>query len=102
FSSKIRHTRFSRDWSSDVCSSDLVRVLIGNQRAGIFPNRTVSAEEAARIELPVLIARRDSVRHLAPGIDGDYAQAGEIAVAGIRSEERRVGKGWRAPVAWVK
>src|SRR5690606_27199216 len=26
FSSRRRHTRFSRDWSSDVCSSDLVRV----------------------------------------------------------------------------
>src|SRR5690606_41046703 len=25
FSSRRRHTRFSRDWSSDVCSSDLVR-----------------------------------------------------------------------------
>src|SRR5690606_40007397 len=23
FSSRTRHTRFSRDWSSDVCSSDL-------------------------------------------------------------------------------
>src|SRR6266511_5840823 len=27
FSSRRRHTRFSRDWSSDVCSSDLVRRL---------------------------------------------------------------------------
>src|SRR5690606_40049589 len=27
FSSRRRHTRFSRDWSSDVCSSDLVRGL---------------------------------------------------------------------------
>src|SRR5690606_24429226 len=26
FSSRRRHTRFSRDWSSDVCSSDLKRV----------------------------------------------------------------------------
>src|SRR5690606_4298626 len=26
FSSRRRHTRFSRDWSSDVCSSDLVVV----------------------------------------------------------------------------
>src|SRR5690606_12548085 len=26
FSSRRRHTRFSRDWSSDVCSSDLVPV----------------------------------------------------------------------------
>src|SRR5690606_40400441 len=25
FSSRRRHTRFSRDWSSDVCSSDLVQ-----------------------------------------------------------------------------
>src|SRR5690606_26274916 len=29
FSSRRRHTRFSRDWSSDVCSSDLVRQRIG-------------------------------------------------------------------------
>src|SRR5690606_40264089 len=25
FSSRRRHTRFSRDWSSDVCSSDLIK-----------------------------------------------------------------------------
>src|SRR2546429_9868448 len=29
FSSRRRHTRCSRDWSSDVCSSDLVRVQYG-------------------------------------------------------------------------
>src|SRR5690606_20766192 len=29
FSSRRRHTRFSRDWSSDVCSSDLQSVEIG-------------------------------------------------------------------------
>src|SRR2546430_10776285 len=28
FSSRRRHTRFDCDWSSDVCSSDLVRVLL--------------------------------------------------------------------------
>src|SRR5690606_21423395 len=27
FSSRRRHTRFSRDWSSDVCSSDLISRL---------------------------------------------------------------------------
>src|SRR5438445_8031491 len=27
FSSSRRHTRYWRDWSSDVCSSDLLRVL---------------------------------------------------------------------------
>src|SRR5256884_1508439 len=35
FSSRRRHTRCSRDWSSDVCSSDLVRA------AGLnLPERT--------------------------------------------------------------
>src|SRR5690606_37995911 len=33
FSSRRRHTRFSRDWSSDVCSSDLVN-LSGNFSLG--------------------------------------------------------------------
>src|SRR5690606_39637629 len=28
FSSRSRHTRFSRDWSSDVCSSDLMGLVI--------------------------------------------------------------------------
>src|SRR5690606_42091503 len=29
FSSRRRHTRFSRDWSSDVCSSDLMLIVGG-------------------------------------------------------------------------
>src|SRR5690625_4411878 len=29
FSSRRRHTRWPRDWSSDVCSSDLQRLKIG-------------------------------------------------------------------------
>src|SRR5690606_40986607 len=37
FSSRRRHTRFSRDWSSDVCSSDLrkrlTRILADKRRA---------------------------------------------------------------------
>src|SRR5690606_28284687 len=33
FSSRRRHTRFSRDWSSDVCSSDLKRQRVRKQRA---------------------------------------------------------------------
>src|SRR6266511_5664513 len=42
FSSRRRHTRFSRDWSSDVCSSDLVTVpgpptgVVFNGNAGDF------------------------------------------------------------------
>src|SRR5690606_39348868 len=39
FSSRRRHTRFSRDWSSDVCSSDLIALvaeglLVGGETAG--------------------------------------------------------------------
>src|SRR5436309_9660063 len=33
FSSRRRHTRFSRDWSSDVCSSDLGARLPGDAAA---------------------------------------------------------------------
>src|SRR2546422_8146247 len=38
FSSRRRHTRCSRDWSSDVCSSDLVAV-------GAVPLQAVAALE---------------------------------------------------------
>src|SRR2546422_7587931 len=38
FSSRRRHTRCSRDWSSDVCSSDLIEQVEGpNQPAGFKP-----------------------------------------------------------------
>src|SRR5207249_6593499 len=35
FSSRRRHTRSKRDWSSDVCSSDLVSDSEKLQRAGV-------------------------------------------------------------------
>src|SRR5207302_6663346 len=34
FSSRRRHTRFSRDWSSDVCSSDLYAACLGEYLSG--------------------------------------------------------------------
>src|SRR5690606_39711492 len=43
FSSRRRHTRFSRDWSSDVCSSDLT----------LLP-RSGSVTARARDRVPVL------------------------------------------------
>src|SRR2546429_369699 len=58
FSSRRRHTRCSRDWSSDVCSSDLqdtdrvvpgdVVVLDGTTIAEIRPRRSVLARRAAQ------------------------------------------------------
>src|SRR5690606_39547665 len=52
FSSRRRHTSFSRDWSSDVCSSDLV------DRAGRGGRRRVSTFPENR--------RRDSVSQEEP------------------------------------
>src|SRR6266496_6385052 len=39
FSSRRRHTRSLRDWSSDVCSSDLPRPDRRSRRRGSGPNR---------------------------------------------------------------
>src|SRR6266511_4855790 len=57
FSSRRRHTRFSRDWSSDVCSSDLLDSLSGAGRGerGEFAQRCdvgalVQDEQQRRIE----------------------------------------------------
>src|SRR6266487_7163114 len=36
FSSRRRHTRWTGDWSSDVCSSDLDRALLGAVRADLL------------------------------------------------------------------
>src|SRR5699024_11426544 len=36
FSSRRRHTRSKRDWSSDVCSSDLVLLLMKEIFVGLF------------------------------------------------------------------
>src|SRR3989449_5423278 len=41
FSSRRRHTRCSRDWSSDVCSSDLVVGPVRRRRVQRDPHRSV-------------------------------------------------------------
>src|SRR2546429_8332078 len=67
FSSRRRHTRCSRDWSSDVCSSDLTA-------RPPDPNR--------RYPAAVPRGRRPNV-HGTPGPGSSEM---------LRSEERRVGK----------
>src|SRR5690606_39881004 len=49
--SRRRHTRFSRDWSSDVCSSDLA-LLAGLLMLGLAGDS---------FDLPLLVARRDLI-----------------------------------------
>src|SRR5690606_17695102 len=49
FSSRRRHTRFSRDWSSDVCSSDLLNLVRNFIRTGLDradPNDRPTIDEA--------------------------------------------------------
>src|SRR5690348_18407253 len=88
FSSRRRHTRWTGDWSSDVCSSDLNRVF--GQR--ICPVR--SAGMAGRRQSPAVVDV--SVPNVARMYD--YWLGGKDN----RSEERRVGKEgrtrmWGAP-----
>src|SRR5690606_39364806 len=58
FSSRRRHTRFSRDWSSDVCSSDLLfGESLGDRpdplRGGTFVCRAERLVLRAGGELPI-------------------------------------------------
>src|SRR5690606_40847558 len=54
FSSRRRHTSFSRDWSSDVCSSDLGAVLPRrpSSRRLPFPGRRLRAPSLRRALRP--------------------------------------------------
>src|SRR3712207_9525192 len=79
FSSRRRHTRYWRDWSSDVCSSDLADPL---GRGGRDPGH-----HGGRAGLS--LAGR-----------GHHDHGGRAAIAQeslrLRSGERRVGEEWRS------
>src|SRR5690606_39694098 len=83
FSSRRRHTRFSRDWSSDVCSSDLRARDVDDEGLGRI-------DEGARREIRAafITGRDEEVERNAPR--GDEL-GGNLPVPD-RSEERRVGK----------
>src|SRR5206468_5724886 len=95
FSSRRRHTRSDRDWSSDVCSSDLVvEGPRGKFKANSKPSRCV---------LCSIFARMIVIAHSGAQPGGRISLVVQIASAlGIfrnettRSEERRVGKECRA------
>src|SRR5690606_41012045 len=69
FSSRRRHTRFSRDWSSDVCSSDLAALVHRGDYMPIYAQLGVDI---------VLTPRAVASDHILRFVR--------------RSEERRVGK----------
>src|SRR5690606_40114882 len=96
-----RHTSFSRDWSSDVCSSDRApksaptRVTPLNQRRPRQPGDVESAQAHADITsdpTTVVSARMAGTFNDAPPLR-PHKGASEHQP---RSEERRVGKEGRA------
>src|SRR2546429_3386518 len=87
FSSRRRHTRCSRDWSSDVCSSDLQAIALG---LGDRFEEIEAMYEAADHMLGRLVKVTPSSK-----VVGDLAL--HLVGAGVdRSEERRVGKECRS------
>src|SRR5690606_39396214 len=91
FSSRRRHTRFSRDWSSDVCSSDL-----GNIVEDTFGIEYKFVEHDSPDHIIVEIINEDTwqpdeVKCVLPG----GTELRPYRTQFPRSEERRVGKEWR-------
>src|SRR5690606_40480206 len=92
-------TRFSRDWSSDVCSSDLSASQVGGQPGvdvGALGHRYDRAEPtllAALLRRRELRERFERLRGEAGGESGEPpGGVREVPGVGRRSEERRVGK----------
>src|SRR5699024_11509312 len=95
YSSRRRHTRSKRDWSSDVCSSDLdkeykeVGKKISEKRKDYFNNNPEKREEYSN--------RMKEMRKNNPLSDEVIAKRNKSIAKWreARSEERRVGKEWR-------
>src|SRR5690606_39367750 len=92
-----RHTRFSRDWSSDVCSSDLVE---GVPRACVVIE--TSLDPSGRYQhiairdngVGVPESRKEYIFQIFNSTKGERGSGLGLAVSQkiLRSEERRVGK----------
>src|SRR3989440_2269402 len=90
FSSRRRHTRSDRDWSSDVCSSDLTP-----------PTALLSSglNSAIRTERGLSYAAYAPYDECAIPVGGVYASTpkpDKVLPLMLRSEERRVGKECRS------
>src|SRR3712207_8902926 len=86
FSSRRRHTRYWRDWSSDVCSSDLGASLTGTNSLGLGA-LTLTSNSTFNFDA------------LSTGGVGTFVFNGFTPngnTLNIRSEERRVGKECRS------
>src|SRR5207245_6888912 len=91
FSSRRRHTRCYRDWSSDVCSSDLYAVwLLARRLRDAEDPLALIAEVRPRLGATLII--------MLASTRSEEAYVREPQRVGVvdRSEERRVGKECRA------
>src|SRR5258705_9998231 len=86
FSSRRRHTRCLSDWSSDVCSSDLL--------AGLATIRFIVKRCAARSEASPARTRQNFARY--SQTIASIAPVWITISKTLRSEERRVGKECRS------
>src|SRR5207249_8949275 len=84
FSSRRRHTRSKRDWSSDVCSSDLPFSVALQLGFGPFPPPPIGLTTIAPVN-----------RYRTTPGSGTMFRA-SVLTAPCRSEERRVGKECRS------
>src|SRR5690606_41013105 len=90
FSSRRRHTRFSRDWSSDVCSSDLnhpSRLWLEAADVNVIDPR--DGKLADSCPAPSGSTHLPGVHELLPNGVQRFCRSVRVEV---RSEERRVGK----------
>src|SRR5690625_6501571 len=88
FSSRRRHTRWPRDWSSDVCSSDLKEARKGTASNGKPFLTLFFVDATGEIDAKLWDAKPE---------DEEIFTDGKITkIVGDRSEERRVGKECRS------
>src|SRR3546814_16122798 len=88
------------DWSSDVCSSDLTAGEINDREITYVVIHRVDGEIATKrigFQRAVFVVGQDAAGLVALVAGGDLAAEGRdladlVAVAYVRSEERRVGK----------
>src|SRR5207253_4614675 len=92
FSSRRRHTRWPRDWSSDVCSSDLWRGGDGSAHL----SKILLPGDLAANPIAFLLTLLIGFGHRATNHCVRIALSVLVRARRERSEERRVGKEWRA------
>src|SRR5690606_40668022 len=96
-------TRFSRDWSSDVCSSDLA--TFGNYQSALLDlmkaqTRAADAQERVSTQKNATdltgFGRQSETLTALKGAQSRIQGFIDTSDAVVRSEERRVGKEWRS------